>query len=187
MVVAVSAPITNEEIKERTEQYPLLTPKRFATKFNDLLFKPVQFQWNGISNTIQVNQCTNPYCKWFGMGQEKFPVKGKPSRYKLSGTGESKTIKCNPDPVHPTRGMTLDCHTRTFSNWSVAEEISRLVSLETVKEVEPRIHSNDISFTKKFILPPTPTINMQVIQLNILWLHQTEVSEKWMAQLIYLL
>src|SRR5690606_7611537 len=55
----------------------------------------------------------------------------------LSGTGESKTIKCNPDPVHPTRGMTLDCHTRTFSNWSVAEEISRLVSLETVKEVEP--------------------------------------------------
>jgi transposase-like protein len=145
VVVAVPAPITNEEIKERREQYPLLTPKKFATKFNDLLFQPVQFQWNGISNTIQVNQCTNPYCKWFGLGQEKFPVKGKPSRYKLSGTGESKTIKCNPDPVHPTRGMTLDCHTRTFSNWSAAEEISRLVNLETVKEVEPEyiFHKED--------------------------------------------
>ncbi len=135
-VVTVSIPITKEEIQERTEQYPLLTPKRFATKFNNLLFKPVEFEWKGVNNVIQINHCTNPYCKWFGLPQEKFPVKGKPSRYKLSGTGESKTIKCNHDPVHPTRGVTLDCYTRTFSNWSVAEEISRLVSSETVKEVE---------------------------------------------------
>ncbi|MBD3108173.1 IS1 family transposase [Bacillus sp. AGMB 02131] len=137
-IVAVTTPITNEEIKERNKQYSLLAPKRFATKFNELLFKPVEFQWNSISKEIQINHCTNPYCASFGMKQEKFPVKGKPSRYKLNGTGESKTIKCNPNLVLPTRGMSLGCYTRAFSNWSLAEEISRLVHLETIKEIEPQ-------------------------------------------------
>src|SRR5699024_11123857 len=64
--------------------------KRFATRFNDLLFKPVEFKWNALTSKIQINHCNNPFCKWFGMKQEKFLVKGKPSRYRLSGTGDSK-------------------------------------------------------------------------------------------------
>lgn len=71
------------------------------------------------------------------MSQEKFSVKGKPSRYRLSGTDEDKSIICNPDPIAPTRSMTLDCNTKTLSNWSIVEEISRLISIETVQDIEP--------------------------------------------------
>jgi hypothetical protein len=136
-VVDVPIPISDDEIKEREIQYPLVNPRRFATKFSGSLFQPVEIVWGDRTYNIQMNFCTNPYCKWFGLDQEKFDTKGKPSRYKLSGSGKSKTIYCNPDPIKPSHGMTLGCHTRPFSNWSVAEEISRLVRIESVKNIEP--------------------------------------------------
>ncbi|MBM7571201.1 hypothetical protein [Aquibacillus albus] len=136
-IVEVPIPISDNEIKERVIQYPLMNPKRFATKFSDSLFKPIHIIWGDKTYHIQMNFCTNPYCKSFGLDQLKYETKGKPSRYKLSGSGKSKTIYCNSDPVNPNYGMTLGCHTRPFSNWSVAEEISRLVKIEFVKNIEP--------------------------------------------------
>ncbi|MBG9545130.1 hypothetical protein ABE29_20920 [Cytobacillus firmus] len=75
-----------------------------------------------------------------GLTQTKFSnVKGKPSRYRLVGStrSNSKKIKCNPDPINPTSGMTLDCHTVPLSNWSIALEIERLIRIETIKDWEP--------------------------------------------------
>jgi transposase-like protein len=89
---------------------------------------------------IQYNFCTNLFCKWCGQDQYKFEtVKGKPSRYKLEGGGKnnSKKIRCNPDPVHLTRGMTLNCSSIAVSNWSIAEEISRLIRINPTQEIEP--------------------------------------------------
>ena len=79
------------------------------------------------------------------MPQEKFTTKGRLSRYRLSGTDEEKSIICNPDPVSPTVGVTLNCNSKTVSNWSVAEEIARLVRVETVKDIEPEyeFHKED--------------------------------------------
>jgi transposase-like protein len=136
-IIVVPTPLSKKEIEERNKQYQLLTPKGFATKFKGLLFEPVELQWNGKTHRIQYNFCTNPYCKWFTLNQERFPVKSKPSRYKLSGTDMKKNIKCNPDVVNPSIGATLDCNTKTYSNWSIAEEISRLVRIEAIKDIEP--------------------------------------------------
>lgn len=119
--VFIPSPVSSEKISKRFKDYDMLTPKQFGTKYKDLLFLPIDFTWNGKTYHIQYNHCTNPYCKWHGLPQEKFPTKGKPSRYKLSGSGTDKTINCNPDPIHPTTGATLDCHTVTLSNWSIAQ------------------------------------------------------------------
>lgn len=135
-LVDLVTPVSMAEITERTKDYDVLTPKQFGTKYKDLLFKPTEFTWNGQTYQIQYNHCSNPYCKWHGLPQERFATKGKPSRYKLSGTGTVKTIHCNPDPIHPTRSATLDCHTVTLSNWSIAQEIERLVQVNTVQDRE---------------------------------------------------
>jgi len=136
-LVEVQSPISTAEIEERTKDYELLTTKQFGTKYKDLLFNPTEFTWNGNIYKIQYNSCSNPYCKWHGLSQEKFTTKGKPSRYRLSGTGTEKTIKCNPDPISPTKGATLGCHTIALSNWSIAQEIERLVQISSVQDVEP--------------------------------------------------
>jgi transposase-like protein len=136
-LVFVPSPVSSEDISKRVKDYDVLTPKQFGTKYKDLLFKPIDFTWNGRTFQIQFNHCTNPYCKWHGLPQEKFPTKGKPSRYKLSGSGTDKTINCNPDPINPSRGATLDCHTVTLSNWSIAQEIERLIQINSVQDLEP--------------------------------------------------
>ncbi|MCM3708853.1 MULTISPECIES: insertion element protein [Cytobacillus] len=136
-LVLVSSPVLMEEISERTNDYHLLTPKQFGTKYKDLLFKPVDFSWNGITHQIQYNYCANPFCKWHGLPQEKFDSKGKPSRYRLSGTGNDKKLRCNPDPIHLTTGVALDCHNTTLSNWSIAQEIERLIRVNGVQDKVP--------------------------------------------------
>lgn len=144
-LVSVFSPVSSKEASERIKQYDLLAPKKFATKYKDLLFNPVDFEWNVTTYKVQYNHCTNPFCKWYGMPQEKFTTKGRLSRYRLSGTDEEKSIICNPDPVSPTVGVTLNCNSKTVSNWSVAEEIARLVRVETVKDIEPEyeFHKED--------------------------------------------
>jgi transposase-like protein len=147
-IVVVHKPISDEEIKDRKKQYVLHSEKKFASRYNHMLFLPVEFSWKGQKHQIQYNFCTNPFCKWCGQDQLKFEtIKGKPSRYKLSGTGSRKGIVCNPDPIHPSRGMTLGCYSSAVSNWSVAEEISRLIRINQTQDVEPeyRFHKDDCS------------------------------------------
>lgn len=137
-IVVVHNPVSEEDLKERKEQYKVLSDKQFAFRYNNMLFLPIEFTWNGNTHTIQYNFCTNPFCKWCGKEQVKFEtVKGKPSRYKLSGKSSKKMLVCNPDPIHPNVGMTLNCYSTAISNWSVAEEISRLVRINQTKDVEP--------------------------------------------------
>lgn len=136
-LVTVLSPLSKKEIDSRHKDYNSLSPKRFATKYKELLFLPVEFTWNGKSRKIQYNYCANPFCKWHGLQQNKFSTKGKPGRYRLSGSDEKKRLKCNPDPIAPTIGMTHNCNNETYSNWSIAEEISRLKRIESVVEVEP--------------------------------------------------
>ena len=76
-IVDVKIPISNEELKDRAKQYDLLTPKRFATRYNKMLFLPTSFKWNGSEYPIQYNYCINPFCCNFGKERHKFKdVKG---------------------------------------------------------------------------------------------------------------
>lgn len=152
-MVLVHTPVSSTESKERLIQYNLLTPKQFGTKFKGALFLPVEFSWNGEIHQIQYNFCVNSFCKWHGLPQQKFTTKSKSSRYKLSGTGLDKTINCNPDPVNPSVGASLDCHTSTLSNWSIAEEIARLVRIESIQEVQPDYQFHKVECVNKDLTP----------------------------------
>jgi transposase-like protein len=134
-IVVIHNPVSEEELKDRKEQYQVLSDKQFAFRYNHMLFHPIEFNWNGKTHKIQYNFCTNPFCKW--CGQEQATLKGKSKRYKLSGTKSKKSLVCNPDTIHPDRGMTLNCNPITVSNWSITEEISRLIRINQTQDVEP--------------------------------------------------
>lgn len=145
-LVVVESPLSDSEKISRTNDYDILTPKQFRTKYRGLLFTTVEFLFKGQPHSIQFNFCTNPFCKWHGLPQTKFDVKSKPSRYKLDSSGENKRlIKCNPDPIGLGSGAVLDTKTATVSNWSVAQEIERLVRIGSVKDIEPdyQFHKED--------------------------------------------
>jgi transposase-like protein len=135
-IIEVLSPLSISEIGDRTKDYDVLTPKQFGTKYKDLLFTPTEFTWNDITHQIQYNHCANPYCRYHGMPQTKFTTKGKPTRYKLTGTSNHKSIKCNPDPTRVTDNTVLGCYSSTLSNWSVAQEIQRLVQINSVRDKE---------------------------------------------------
>ncbi|MFC0213802.1 insertion element protein [Paenibacillus chartarius] len=140
-IVTVERPITDSEIhSRRSGDYFLLTPLKFANKYRDVLFRPVNVHWNDKIYQIQMNTCTDPFCKWFGLPQQRFEtVKNKPSRYKLIGSLKhgSQSIVCNPDPIRTGVGMTWDSTTQPLSNWSIAEEIARLAAVDSVQDWEP--------------------------------------------------
>lgn len=71
-MVSVVPPVSDSDIEDRKKQYDILDTKKFATRYNNLLFTPIQFDWNGATHQIQFNFCTDPFCKWFGRDQERF-------------------------------------------------------------------------------------------------------------------
>jgi transposase-like protein len=138
-IVEVESPISLAELIEREKNYPVMFPKEFAKKYRELLFKSITFHVDGQTYNIQFNRCTNPFCKWFGETQKEYSeVKYKPSRYRLEGSKKygSQSIRCYPDPTGSTIGTTWNCTCTPYSNWSVAEEISRLAIIDRVKDVE---------------------------------------------------
>jgi transposase-like protein len=139
-IAIVECPITPNEINSRSMDYPLLTPIKFAKKYRDVLFRPVQLHYKNNGYLIEMNTCTDPFCKWFGLPQTRFEtVKHKPSRYKLIGSRKygSQSIACNHDPVSPTVGVVTNSTTQPLSNWSIAEEIARLATNDSVCDIKP--------------------------------------------------
>ena len=113
-----------------------------------MLFLPTSFKWNGSEYPIQYNYCINPFCCNFGKERHKFKdVKGKPSRYKMTGSSKDKGHKgmyCNDNPIG--RGVSQNCTVTPLSNWSVVEEIKRLIEINSIQDVEP-----DYQFHKEVI------------------------------------
>jgi transposase-like protein len=139
-IVVVEHPLSDEDIEKRHADYPLMAPSQFA-KTHRYLFKPISFTWNGKEHQIQINSCTSPFCKWFSLQQLEFDkVKGKPSRYRLTGEPKEnkQRLRCNPDPLRsPSSYTTLNCTSGTLSNWSAAEEIKRSATNNSVVEIKP--------------------------------------------------
>src|SRR5699024_5183559 len=133
----IDPPITENGLQEREIDYPMITPSRMTLKSNYQLYRPTKFEWKGKSMEVQVNHCSNPFWKNYGLPQKRFDVKNKPYRYKLIGKEQSKSIFCNPDYSDPDGIPTLGCSPRTMSNWSLSEEIERLVRINSVLPIEP--------------------------------------------------
>lgn len=133
----IEPPNSLKELQERTDTYEKLTPKKFAFKVSKIAFQPVEFRWKGKTHQIQMNHCTKHLCKNFGLPQERFDIKGKPSRYRLNGMDERKGIRCNPETRDPDDVPTQKCTVLAISNWSLAEEIERLVRVNSLKPLDP--------------------------------------------------
>jgi len=143
----IAPPITDQELQDRNDDYPSLTPSRFTLKSNIQVYRPTKFKWKELSKEIQVNHCANPFCKNYGLPQKRFKIKSKPYRYKIIGKGTSKSIHCNPDREKPDDIPTLNCSSRTMSNWSLVEEIERLVRINSVIPIQPnyKFHRDNCS------------------------------------------
>ena len=134
--VDILIPVSVDELAKREKEYPLLTPRRFGFNRTNDAFKPVSFSWKNHTFDIQYNMCANPLCKNHGQNQVQYAIKGKPSRYKITGRDFNKRIVCNPNHIDPEGVPTLGCYTNTLSNWSLVEEIERLIRINTVVPTE---------------------------------------------------
>jgi transposase-like protein len=136
--VSIVCPVSEDISKERVKDYGELTAEAFAKKYREAWSRPVEITCNGIKHEIQLNRCTDPFCKWYGLPQTRFSdVKRKPYRYKLSGIVRGSHIfVCNPDPINSLPGATWDCQAVALSNWSIAEEIARLSKNDRVAKLD---------------------------------------------------
>ena len=154
-IIQLVTPVSATELNSRTSEYNLLTPKKFAFKRTKEAFQPIQFQWNGQLYEIQYNTCGNPLCKNHGLPQEKFSIKGKPSRFKITEKSTVKIITCNPDLIEPDSPPTGSCSTTSVSNWSLAEEIERLIRINSVVPVEKEYEFHKPHCSSKTHTPKT--------------------------------
>lgn len=135
--VKVVCPVSDEELLKRQTDYPVLGEVDFAKKYRGMLFKDVGLNIDGTEHNIQANFCTSPFCRWFGLPQHRYQeIKNKPSRYKLGGNADNKSIKCNEIPTEDHNGILIDNTVSPLSNWSLAEEIKRLIDINTVVPME---------------------------------------------------
>lgn len=128
--------VTNGELQLRNKEYDEMTPRKFNTKRTKGAFVPIGFEYQNRSYELELNKCVNPLCKNFGLPQEKFNVKGKPSRYRVNGKNLTSMVLCNPEKVDLDSPPTGGCLTTTLSNWSAADEIERLIRINSLKPVE---------------------------------------------------
>lgn len=146
IICTIDPNIPTIEVAEREENYNTLSDKKMKTHYINYAFRPVHLHWNDKEYEIQLNFCSDPFCKNHNQPQAKYKF-GKNKRYKISGKFNSRTINCVPDPTDKMGVPTLGCYTKTFSNWSLATEIERLIRINTVVPLEPsyEFHKLDCS------------------------------------------
>jgi len=118
----------------RHKEYPLLPDVEFQKKYHHLVYTPAQIVIDGVTHKLQFNFCNNIFCKWFGQPQLRYEnIKSKPSRYTLQHAGER--IRCNCIPNDLSYGVVLENESETLSNWSAAEEIKRLIAINSTTPI----------------------------------------------------
>ena len=128
--------IPSSELTQRNNDYPILSDKGMKTKYVKFAYRPTHFTWKGKTYEIQINHCANPFCKNHLQPQTRYGI-GKKQRYTISGNTTDRNIICNPDPTDPNGIPTLNCNSKSYSNWSLATEIERLARVESVVPLTP--------------------------------------------------
>jgi len=152
--ITSKSPFPEEVIEERDKEYLNLSDIEFKKKYRGYLYTPVILELPDGKLKVQYNFCNNTFCKWYGQSQHKYEnIKSKPSRYKLVSANDSEdsTIHCNDITYDTTSGVVLGNKTSTISNWSISEEIKRLITINSVVPHEPeyRFHKEGCKYTDK--------------------------------------
>jgi transposase-like protein len=146
--IACHSPFSSDVVSERDKEYPVLSDIAFEKKYRHYVYTPATLEFNGVKHEIQFNFCNNTFCKWYGMPQRKYDgIANKPSRYKLVSArakSEESVLKCNYIAQDNSPGNVLGNHSPTISNWSVAEEIKRLLIINTAVPIEPEYQFHNI-------------------------------------------
>lgn len=161
--IECKGPFSDVEMIERDTEYDQMTSELFIKKYRRHLFTPATITINGHQHDIQVNYCYNPFCKWYGLSQKKYiSTKSMPSRYKLSGSSlaDETNLVCNNVDDPSIDGMVIIGEGTPISNWSLTEEIARLIQINSVVPFEGKyafhrddcedFDSNPFSDCKKF-------------------------------------
>ena len=138
--IKCSGPLPDNVMLERNKEYYKLSYVEFRKKYRHYLFTPATIEFSKNKYEVQMNFCNDTFCGNYGLPQLKFEnIKGKPSRYRLTGAKEfsdESRLLCNEISVNPNR-MPINNVTNTISNWSIVEEIKRLVTINTVVPIKP--------------------------------------------------
>lgn len=137
--IECQGPFSDIEISQRDSEYQTMTPSDFMKKYRHHLYTPATITIDGETKEIQLNHCYNPFCKWYAQPQKKYiNLKSNPSRYRIVGTndGDDARIECHDIEDNSVNGIALNHQSATISNWSVAEEIKRLISINTIAPYE---------------------------------------------------
>ena len=137
-IVEVTCPVSDSELINRISDYPNLSFVQFSKKYRGPLYTGVTLNIGGEKFDIQTNFCTNPFCRWFGLPQFKYTdIFNRPSRYGLTGTHPSQTINCKHVNVIEPIGVTFSRdYLSPMSNWSVAQEIKRLIDVNSISPMK---------------------------------------------------
>lgn len=140
-------PRTGLEIFDRTSDSKILSTKQFEKKHKFEWNQPFTLIYDNKEFEMQYNFCTDPFCNWYGMPQSHF--QGRKHRYRLSDSGpidsELKSIFCNKNSEQKHSSLVTKSSSVVLSNWSIAEEVSRLANNNKVVDREPeyQFHKND--------------------------------------------
>jgi hypothetical protein len=140
--IEVHPPFNQEVVENRHKEYHTLSNIDFRKNYRGYIYEHSAMLLKNEEIQFQFNKCYNPFCKWYGLPQKKYEnVKSKPSRYRLVSRAKDNGIvfasfQCNDLSDTDYNGTTFNHTNEPISNWSVAEEIKRLIQINTVTPVE---------------------------------------------------
>jgi len=99
-LVKIQEPLPQDEIDLRAEDYDKMPSDKFNAKHRVFLalkkYNPINFGFNGVTQTLQLNHCTDSFCRWYGEDQQELKQLGVRGRkryiYKFEGSPEVKNI-----------------------------------------------------------------------------------------------
>jgi hypothetical protein len=158
--INVVSPLSDKVIEAINKEYFSLSNIDFKKNYRNYVFTPAVLKIANEQYEIDLNFCNNTFCKWYGLPQKRYEtIKGKPSRYILQQTTNKYNIQSEPEPrimcntisEELSYRQSIKNSTNTVSNWSVAEEIKRLIVINSITPVEPtyNFHREDCSFIDK--------------------------------------
>lgn len=147
--VTTTCPYSDDILLQMDKDYKLMTPAIFAREYCHHAYEPAYLKVDSRVIAINMNHCLNPFCVNYGMPQGKFN-KGKHDLMKYtigsSKVSAMKTIMCNRIPNNNNElRPSLSCSTYAVSNWSVTEEMKRLISFNSLQLKKPQynFHKED--------------------------------------------
>jgi transposase-like protein len=132
--IEITPVFTNKEVTERHDDYKKMSDRNFDENYREKAFCPIHIGYQSFSEDIQYNYCTDPYCPNFGEPLEIIIPRSSRSvkNYMFTNKKEAPLIRCNIMNYVGSKTRVDNNSSTLISNWSLAEEIKRLTTLNSV-------------------------------------------------------